>query len=234
MKKYFLIRPASDPKIVGRKEGFAQAEILQDKFINKSFYEDYMNYFEPKNSELHWKNRVELPKFNIVLEYLKMVDKSIPTDFLTFSPNLFNGGLFLLSERALAVVKKFNLGIFTVFDAFVYYKQKKINYYFLCSPSLPFKLIDFNTTIFYEGSVALGKKLFNLSSGEEFERKKEEILFGVEKLVLTSKIDLDYFSTIVSIPSIFISEGLKEAIEAESLTGLNIVETGDPSELVFN
>lgn len=234
MKDYFLIRAASDPKIVGSKEGFAQAEIVKEEFTNKSYYESYMNYFEPKNSELHWKNRTMLPKFNLVLEHLKMVDRSIPTDFLTFSPNLFNGGLFLLSERALALMKKFNLGIYTVFEAFVYYKEERLNYYFFCCPSLSFRFIDFSKTIFFEGSVLLGKKLFQVSSGREFERNKEEILFGVEKLAFTSDFDLDYFSTIVSIPRIFISKGLKDAIEAESLTGLNIVQITEPCELVFN
>lgn len=231
MNKYFLIRPSSDPKVIGIRDGSAQAEIIRDKFVNKSHFDLYMNYYDNDDETSYWQHRLKIPEFNIELEHIQLRDRAFLTDFMCFFPNLFNGGRFLLSRRAFKVLNQFKLGNHKFFNAYVYDGRKKIDYYFLCSAGLPYEVINFDNTVFFEGSETLGKKFFQLRSGGEFEKMKEKEIFQVEKLCFREGFDdsLDYFTSIVSIPGIFISEGLKEAIEMENLTGLNILEPTEPT-----
>ncbi len=231
MPKYFLIRRPSDPKVTGIRDGSAQARILRDKFVNKSNFDLYLHYYESGDAASYWQHRLRIPEFSFELEYIQLRDKAFVTDFMSFFPNLFTGGLFLLSRKAFNVVNQFKLGEHRFFDAHVYAGEKKPDYYFLCSAALPYEVICFDNTVFFKGSVTLGKEFFQLKSGEEFERLKETELFGAEKLCFRKSFDssLDYFTSIVAIPGIFISEALKDAITMEELTGLNILDPREPT-----
>jgi len=73
------------------------------------------------------------------------------------------------------------------------------------------------------------RQYLTLSNSEDLLEISKKSIVNCEKLVFNKKMpsDLDYFGVKFS-PYIYISEELKNEIEKESLTGLNIKEAYEP------
>jgi hypothetical protein len=194
---------------------------------------DSLEYFLSDDSDVFWRHIGTIPSFEINLEYVRLEKEAKLTDFLSYYPNLHHGGGFLLSEKALEILTSHRLPPYEIYNAQVYsYLGEKISskYKLLYCPPLAYDFINFEKTRFFEGSRILGKKIFSIRSGAEFEKLKENKLFQSEKIFLNASFDdkLDYFLTKVSMSNIFISERLKESLITAGMAGLNIVEVTEP------
>lgn len=235
--KYYTARRSSDPSIVGIKNGASQAQIYRDGFGDKGMYDRYIDYFFTDDQDLFWERIGQFPDFEIDIEHLKLEKGARLTDFLSYYPEIRGGGNFIISERAVEILKKFNLPNYKLYSVTIFSNDTSEiikNYKLLHCLPLPYDVIDFSKTTFFKGNRIRGKSLFNLSSYHVFEERKNEDVFQIENLFLNENFDrkLDYFISRVSIPDVFISERLRDAIRIEGLTGLEITEPYEPS-LIF-
>ena len=229
--KYYLVRQPSDPQIIGLKDGGSQAEINRGGFKNKSNYDNFMLKFFDNTEQKYWEVLEQgLPNLNINLECVKLRNGAKVTDFLSYYPNLYFGGKFLLSKKAVNIISQFNLPQFKLYPAQLIANQNTYEYKLLYTPVIK-NNINFQKTIFYTGNKLTGKRRFKLNSTEEFKKKKDSDIFRTEKVVFDYSFDenLDYFIPLVTIPHIFISERLKLAIEENNLTGISILDANDPA-----
>lgn len=229
--KYYIVRQPSDPKIMGVRDGGSQAEIDRKGFIDKSNYDRFNEKFFDFKKQSFWEILEEgIPDLEFTLECVKLREGAKITDFLSYYPNLYFGGKFLLSEKAFNILTQFNLPKYKCFPAKLIADQKSYQYKLLFTPVIA-NNINFHETTFFTGNKLRGKKFFHLNSLEEFKRKKDIDIFQTDKVVFNRLFNknLDYFISIVSIPTIFISERLKAAIEENSLTGLSVLEDATPS-----
>lgn len=231
--KYYSLRLSSDPKVIGVKQGEAQAEIVQEKFLNQKNYDHYVDFAFPQVSrEDAWKSYGSFPEKDISLEHIKLRKDAIATDFLSYADHLRGGGEFILSEKAINVITQFALPAYRMYPVRLFEDQNEINGYklFYC-PVLGYDMIDFSKTVFFRGSHILGKKRFTLDSKEEFINEKvSSPLFQCDQLALNKHFlneNLDLFNTILSVDT-FVSERLAWAIKEAKLTGINVLEPQDP------
>jgi hypothetical protein len=230
--RHYIIRQASDPKVIGVKNGGSQAKIDRDGFDHQSNYDNFIEYFLSKDPETYWRHLGTIPDFEINLDCVRLEPQAKITDFISYYPNLHHGAKFLVSKHALEIIKAHNLPLHKIYNVKIYAGKEILpNYKLLYCPPLPYNVIDFDKTLFFTGNRVRGKKIFSLASGAEFEKAKDDRLFQVDKIVLNNAFDgsLDYFLTKVSIPDIFVSSRLRDAITKEGLTGLNIIESIDPT-----
>jgi hypothetical protein len=228
MAKYYMIRGASDPKIIGVKGGREQAVIDRDGFRNKVNYDNFVQFFFSAGSMLKREHIRSFPDFNVDLECVRLAKGAKLTHFMDYMPCVYNGGNFLINEQILQVITSHNLPDHRIYDVNLEGVSAP-KYRLLYCPPLSYDTIDFNRTRFSTGNRLSGKKIFPLKDAAEFEALKEENLFSVEEIAFSDKFDaqLDYFMTMLTF-EIFISERLKLALDRVGITGLNIIEPLDP------
>lgn len=233
--KYYNISIPSDPKITGLKDAGSQAEILRNGFSDKSNYDTYYKYFHGAGLELGFERSKTLPPFPIKLEYIKMEEKAVLNDFVTFRPYLMSGQ-FLVSDKVVRILSTVRLVDHKFYPVTIDFKGKVItNYKLLFMPPLDFSLIDYSKSLFYTGLnlPENRKNMRQFNDYEEYQRFGLKNLVNTERIVLKSGFDreLDYFEVrLSSLP--FISEYLKGTFEIAEVTGIDIKEAKHP-ELVF-
>jgi len=232
--KYYNISDSWDPKVTGLKDGGALAEIIRDGFNDKSNYDTYYKYFHGSGLDLGFERSKTLPPFPINLEYVKMEEKAMLNDFVTFRPYLMSGK-FLVSNKVVSILSTFKLTEHKFYPVTIDYNGKMItDYKLLFIPPLDFSVVDYSKSLFFTG-LNLPENRKNLRQFKDYEEYKSfglKNLVHAERIVLKSGFDksLDYFKVRLSEP--FISEYLKETFEIAGVTGIKISEAKHP-ELVF-
>lgn len=227
-KKYYLLRSPSDPKIIGIRDGYGQAESQRQGFKNKSHYDEIINFFNKTNANIG-----KFPSFEINLEYVKMEKKAKLTDFISFYP-VIPYGYFLVSEHVVKILSTFKLPKHKFYSATIEFKEEKIhNYKLFYCPPLEDNLIDYTKSIFFSGNELLGKKFHSFSSREEYQAHIKHDFLRAEKIYINKGFnnEFDYFN-IEHFSGGLISTDLKETFEIAGITGIKFLEPKEP-ELIF-
>ena len=219
-KKYYRADYSAEEKVIGV---YPQCH----KFVTK-----LTESREKKMDELYFLERDEdgkLPEETHRFDLYRLSGKK--TNILS-QINFFQP---LMDQKALDLFLKFNLGEYQVIPSNILYRKNFVEYYFLFYFSRVTKFINFPKSEFKIIIPGVKNEDYpTVNSLDEFNEiqhriKKKYTIAWLEpkKIVFTNKfpINLDLFR----IPAIdygmfFVSEDLKNAIEAESLTGLEFEE----------
>ena len=213
--KYYNLSASWDPKTTGLKNAGSQAETLRDGFSDKSNFDTYYQYFHGSGLELGFERSKTLPPFPINLEYVKMEEKAILNDFLTFRPYLMSGK-FLVSDKVVRILSTFKLTEHRFYPVIIDYHGKMVtDYKLFYIPPLDFSFIDYSKSLFYTGSDLLkNKQLLQFENYDAYKNFTVKNLTETEIIVLKREFDktLDYFGVRLTAKP-FISEYLKETFE---------------------
>lgn len=216
MKKYYTINESLNPQIVGKDfpqvHNFIKAYNPDSECALLSLYD----YFD------------EFPDYIPNLEGFKLADSAKLTDFVSsaFCPNLF-----IVSERAKQLLETYNLGSHRFYPLGLYKRNVRHSYYMLhiiINPDYT-ENVNYPRSVFKECSeYSIDENLgyHAISSRSDFFAKREKLkMVGKnlwsEKIVMQPSFDdsLDLFMIVYFNSDNFISERLKNAIEAKGLTG---------------
>lgn len=223
-KKYYRADYSAEEKVIGV---YPQCH----KFVTK-----LTESREKKMDELYFLERDEdgkLPEETHRFDLYKLSGKK--TNILS----QINFSQPLMDQKALDLFLKFNLGEYQVIPSDILYRKNIVEYHFLFYFSRVTKFINFPKSEFEPNIPFIKKEDYPdyptvINNVAEFyyiqDDIREKYTFGrlePKKIVFTNEfpINLDLFR----IPAIdygmfFVSEDLKNAIEAESLTGLEFEE----------
>ncbi|WP_293902540.1 hypothetical protein [Sphingobacterium sp. UBA5670] len=220
MMNYYQLSIVSDPEIKGVTTGLGQVELDKDNPIT----EKLATFFSGID---YWTRNKYIPDFEIEGCTASLYKKAKLTDFLDFSPFLFTCP-FMLSERAVKVFLKFNIQKYYTYPVTLFDKGKPLQekYELFCCPLLQYDIVDFEKSIFYKPKGLYEKTYLNVNDNEEYRKHSGNI--RAEELVLNPNFDtsLDFFCG--RIGGMYVSEGLKNAIENLGLTGVKIYEDKEP------
>lgn len=225
--KYYLLRIVSDPEIKGVKNGLGQVELDKGNPVTAKLQDFF--------SGLHyWERGKTIPDFEIQNCTASLYKGAKLTDFLDFAPNLMTCP-FMISERLAQVFSKFNIQQYFTYPVTLYDKGKVLSekYYLFCCPLLGYNVINFQESIFYTSRSEFDKeRKYIRYNGEEEFMTNYIVGFKMEKLVLNSNFNssLDFFKT--RIGEMYVSEGLKDAIQMLGLTGVNIFDDKEPEIVI--
>jgi hypothetical protein len=228
---YYLVRDTSDPKVIGLRDGTHQALLVRNELIDCFTY-DYFDRYSNGDKESYWKIYDTFPDKNLDFGLVELKSKAKLTDFISFYPNAKANGQFLISKRTSELFKLFNLPLHQLTPVTLIKDGQTIDSYdYLFCQCLGYEFVDFTKSVFYDGPMTRMKNYVAVESSKEFEFHKDNGLLQVEKIVLKGlDSSLDYFSLKVAMTGFYISERLKQAIESNGLTGLNILEIKEPYE----
>jgi hypothetical protein len=227
---YYLVRRASDPKITGIKDGGFPARLVKNEFADSYTYDYFQKYTD--GSDLpYWEIFDSFPDKALNMSLVDLKRNAKATDFIFFYPNAKANGEYLLSKRAADIIRKFNLPKHEFIPATVSQGGHIIDSYeYLFSSCLGYEFIDFTASSFFKGP-SMDKKYVAINNSSEWEYCKDHHIIQVDNIVLKNvNKELDYFSVKVAVTDFYISERLKNAIEKEKLTGLNILPMKEPYE----
>lgn len=213
---YYSVKDSLDEEIVGKD--YPQAY----KFI-KGYNPD-----APKALFSLYDFRESLPNYTPELDGIMLAGSAKLTDFVS---NGFSFELFIISKRVKKVLEKFHLCPHQFYPLGLYKRKVKYDYYLLKIASNYIDYVDFPKTTFIEFNF-VGSKVFgdvSVNSKEELYQKREEVkarkgtsqtIWG-NRIVMSDLFDkeLDFFSITRIDAKLYVSERLKNAIEAEGLTG---------------
>ncbi|WP_196889003.1 hypothetical protein [Aureivirga sp. CE67] len=151
--------------------------------------------------------------------------------------NLNESG-FLVSERAISVLEKFNIGKFRLYPITLIHRNKKYeNYKYLKFQNYADKYVDFKKSFFFTQNELLGfesRKIVKIESVEDYDLKLEELIAenditaSIElKEIFLKENNLDLFSfwEVGSRGDVFCSMKLFESFQEKNITGLNFRDT---------
>lgn len=229
---YYLVRGTSDPKIIGIKDGINQARLVRNEFTDSYTY-DYFQKYTDGGDEPYWTIYDSFPDRQLNLGLVELRKKAKRTDFVSFYPNANANGEFLFSKRAADIFRKANLPEHQFVPVTMSQDGQIIESYeyFFCK-CLGYEFVDFKASSFFKGlGHSSNKEYIKINDGNEWERLKDTEIINVDNIVLKNvDRNLDYFSIKVAVINFFISDRLKKTIEAENLTGLNILPIREPYE----
>lgn len=212
------------PKVIGVRDGCAQAEIQRSGFKDKKAYDRSLAFLGSYDS---WTRAQDEPDFNIELQRVQMRKSAKPTDFMLFAPVLINCP-FLVSETAKVLLDSFKSSSHKFYKADVYTKDGSLlDYYLFFCRALDDSIVDFGKSLIYKGSTpgpaspASGHTILNIESAAEFRNIARNSIVSIKKYVLNNRFDksLDLF---VLGASVFISERLRDGIVSSKLVGAEI------------
>lgn len=184
---------------------------------------DYEQLFEFFHFQKYHQRTNKIPNFPINIINAHLIKTAKITDFMMFRPNLI-GCDFIISNKVYVYLKKLNMPETHFYPVSIYSKEKKIDqqFYLLYTPFFSSDLINFPNSILFRGNEIIGKTYYNIVSRAMY-REYISKAIEFEKMILPNKYftNLDYIS--MQTCHIFISKNLKNIIENENLTGLNII-----------
>jgi hypothetical protein len=167
-------------------------------------------------------------------DYLEL-NKGAKLSDLMSSP-FYNG--FIVSDKLKSIFENSNIKSYKFYDIKLLHKRKEVKgYYYFHSASCLKDKIDFAKTKFYIGNL-LGNRIrdlnIELNSAEEVVELQKTLKFGEEViwpkyfyLSNSFPFSLDLFRLCVHNYSIFISKKLKQIIEENNITGVDIKSATD-------
>ncbi len=219
MNKFYIIRPTSDPDVTGLKKDLVQGEIIREGYSDKEKYDEMYEYFFRKYK---WS---KIPKFDLDFQHIKLSKKAKLLDFMTFDP-IISCGEFLVSAKAQAILKKFNLPPYRLYNATVYQGRKVIEDYkvFYC-PWLDYDVINFAKSTFNDNEPSILNPYVNqvkIINKKDFLARQQ---LHVSNIALNDPKILEYDVLNLRIfPRFFISDNLKKEIIQEEIIGLDIFD----------
>lgn len=224
MGNYYILSVDVEPKVIGVRDGCAQAEIQRSGFKDKKAYDRIVAFLGGYDS---WTRVQDEPDFNFELQCVQMKKSAKQTDFMLFAPHLINCP-FLVSEKAKILLDSFKASSHKFYNADVYTKDGSLlNYYLFFCRSLDYRVINFSKSLIFDGlipgpasPVSTHKKL-NISSASEYKKLAKDSIVSIKKYVLNDDFDksLDLF---VLGANVFISEKLRDKIFCSDLLGADI------------
>lgn len=220
--KYFTVKDSLDELVVGKD--FPQAYKLM-KGYNPDAPQALFSLYEFKDS---------FPDYVPALDGIMLAGSAKLTDFVS-SP--FSADLFIISERVKQIFEQYNLCPHRFYPLGLYKRKVKYDYYLFHIVSNCIDCVDFRKTSFMEYDLFSKKKFadaFVNSKADLYQQKsiikKEKgisrTIWG-ERIVMNEHFDkeLDFFSIGIIDGGTYISERLKNAIEANGLTGWDFTPT---------
>lgn len=230
--KYYQLKESINKKVIGVNDGGVQARMIDSKWdhdeLNR-YVNEYLFGIWDVVAKI-WKGEQVIPP---TLDYIQLRPKAILTDFLTFSEP-YAGGNYLISQKVKSILKVHHLDYRFYPVTSLWQFEKAIHGYsnLHLIPLNSRQALDFEKSEFFYGSKLIGKKFrYPKSYDEYYKISREERLLLFESLHFNSSIigDRDMFSIDLAASIIFISERLKTAFEFEEVSGINIVESTEPT-----
>lgn len=221
--KYFALRLPSDPAIIGVSNGIAQVEIKGNKFSDQALYHKIEAFFQGLD---YWSRDSFIPDFEVRFEYVEVLKDAILTDFLSFTPHLM-ACPFIINQKVASVFENFEIQSHHLYPVALFKKGDLVDVYkmFYC-PLLDYDIIDFPRSQFFTGSPLRGKKFHSFADEAEFLNfLNKDPFIKVEKLALNKLFNNELDLFVGRIGEMFVSERLKNALEAAELSGINILES---------
>lgn len=221
MKRYYLIRSSSDPKIIGVKNGIQQVEIYRQGFKDQSMYDLIMKYWGSFDS---WDHKNDYHGSNVELQCVKPLKNAKMTSFLSYGPHLINCP-FLISDDVKNVIEKFCMPEHYFYKANVSVKENYINYHLFSCPDLGYSVIDFKKTVFFTGNELLGKTYLSINEYSDFMKFYSETnkVPQMEKIYFNENFNPNFDFFILGNSINFISERLMLKIKECNFDGINIL-----------
>lgn len=174
-----------------------------------------------------YKYKTSFPDYTPNLDGLMLAGYAKLTDFVS---NGFSARFFILSAKAKLLFEQYNLCNHQFYSLGLYKQQKKYEYYLLNIISDYSNAVDYEKSSFviYQIGNSRSCQEVNIESKDVFLlidskiKKEKGISWGVwsEKITLKNSLnDLDFFEIGKFDSNTYISERLKNAIEAAGLTG---------------
>ncbi|WP_195652690.1 imm11 family protein [Bacteroides cellulosilyticus] len=214
--KYFIVEDSLDEKVVGKD--FPQAY----KFI-KGYNPDAPNMLFSI-----YKYRKSFPDYIPDLDGIMLSGSAKLTNIVS---NGFSPFFFIIDERVKQLLEQYKLCPHRFYPLGLYKRKVKYNYFLLYIVSNYIDYVDCAKTSFIEYNIASGKKFGDvfIKSKDELFQKRDEIkkekgytqtIWG-NRIVMNDQFDseLDFFTITRIDGRQYISERLKNAIEANGLTG---------------
>jgi hypothetical protein len=219
-----------DPKIIGVRDGMTQADIYPKGFVDQARYRDmetflgYENYWRRERHEPPLSH--DLPR-SFVIEYAQLRRHAKLTDFLDFGAP-FTACPFMLSAQAREVFNNASIQHHYYLSSCIYDQQKALvteEYQLMYCPFLGYEMIDFGNSRFRTNRslpAAPHWEYHTFADLTEYEahNNSRRKMAEVASLVMSDTFDagLDFFQC--KIGGMFMSERLRNAVEAAGLTGV--------------
>lgn len=219
--KYYQISRSAEPKIIGRKDGMSQVELIENSKIDKDDRSlDFENHFSRYNKDF-WNNQDIVFNLNPPLFSGKLRKGAKITDLMEYGP-VYHYLYRIYSEKYINIIKRFSIGDYKTFNFKVEDVNKMFHLLFIRSVTL--------NEIFYDKSIVVtGHKIVNNIKYHNIKTSQEYIEFnknfptgGFKKLTISKKYyGRDIIQTEVnSLP--FYSEKLIDFLLDCGITGLEI------------
>ncbi len=233
--KYYTIFLSADPTIIGVNNGLYQAKYDKDCFASTELYEKFYNFFYDLN---YYQKLEKFSHVNIDIKKIHLLNKAKVTDVMGVFPSIPHVR-FLISEKLKNIFIQFQLQKNLIFETILINKKNGTNYlyYFFYLPILSSETIILEKSELYTRKVYYDRSQFKtedtihkIKSKEHYQELNYSLLSPRFSKICISSVYKNY--DLIDIDEyIFISETLKEKIEKEKITGLNI---GDRCELIFD
>lgn len=212
---YSILSQNSDTPIIGIANGGSQTEIVKDGFPENN-YEILMDHWGRRES---WKNKdISLPN-GVFLECLKLRDKAKLTDLMSFRPALIPSEL-LISQKVKNLLVDFNIYGVSYVKANVHSIEGKHSYYLLVLSPIPSEWISYSNSTLKDD---FEDDEISLESYEDYVSKTSaDPCLGFKAISLTSEFDSNIDLFMGPGWNRFISDKLKNALEENDITALNI------------
>ena len=216
--RYYILRPSSDPAVLGNNSGIRQAEIKRKGFRNPSEFDRLM---ADLGSNRYWEIRNSVPGGNYQAQYVEMWGKSKLTDFLQFGPFLIRCP-FMISPKVQRVFAAHEVAGAVTFPAEVRRGEASWPYFLFYVVPMPLEMIQFPASSFYAGHTLMGgAPLVFKDEAEMASAQAAGVVVNFHELVLKREFaDKDLFS----LPNgqIAVSEALKVDLEENhAISGVN-------------
>lgn len=211
---FYNIKLSSDPKIIGVKNGIYQIELIEKMYESKTLSQ-LKNIFLNPNLGFH-----QLPSLDFEF-YFKLLKSAKETDFLSFSPHLYNCH-FLLKENVQEIFRNLNIQPFSFINSKIINEKKQStnnNFKMFYTGFQSWEIVNFEDTIFISGGFGKMPIIEHVFSNHE-ELKSFNGILRLKVLTLTNKFDssLDLFYS--HLGGLFVSDRFKSAIENSNITGV--------------
>jgi hypothetical protein len=228
--KYYCMKNSATPAKIGRR--FPQIEKLVDRETYPHDSENSLSRFNP------WGR---LPDDAVIPEYVLYKSAKL-TDLI--SSSWPHSNLKIMSKKLYNLIQDFNIPLYQSFETKVYAKNIPYTYYVFFIPMISYELIDFENSefaLYPMNARKIRHESLDINSITDYEQciKKhpflvkenpERLKVTLEKLAFIENVPFDLFRILGPTPSgysYFVSERLKNAIEKDNCTGIDIISLED-------
>jgi hypothetical protein len=219
MKIYYRTTDSIDAKVVGVRDGCGQVSVNADCFDDIEVYEKLKIFFLQSDSPENFESQLN---FDLAFDRIFLRKKGKATDFISTATHL-SGGEFFVSERAKRVLDTFHLPKHNYYPVKEVITEKGIytGYHWLHCPLFSNDNINIKNSAFIVYNENVEFEQIQFANYEELRAHNKSP--RVTKIALFKDFpwEIDWFRVRLS-PFTFISEALKDAIESNGLTGLEM------------